>query len=309
MKKFNIVYGNHAHQGVHISDTLKLIKFGLQSVGHIAGISEKMQPGCYNILIENFTFDFVEMMKRVKTLDSSTRFIIVATEYLTDGRFNNFPWLKIKDTSHYSDNYLWEKRFNTFSLAAEMSDAIWHLSEKQVPVYQESFTSLPVGYLAHGFLPEMNRVHPNSKKQKDIDVLFTGTITSYREKILNTLTKAGIRVVTGKINTPDHLREDFVSRSRLALNLKQNPEWPYPSNSRFYYHIMNYSPLLTEQCEEVCDLDGYVEHVKSEHLVETVSQLLNSDLEAQSILRFEGLKKEQPMAPLMEHLLTQTELK
>ena len=64
--KFNIVYGNNAHEGVHISDTLRLIKYALESVGHTASLSKNMISGEINILMENFTYDFIEVMKQLK---------------------------------------------------------------------------------------------------------------------------------------------------------------------------------------------------------------------------------------------------
>lgn len=304
--RFNVVYGNHAHDGYHIGDTLRLIKYSLESVGHIASISKNMEAGVTNIIIENFTYDFIEAMKTLK-LVPNTHFILLATEYISDtDRFNDFAWSGDQDISHYSNDALWTKRWKTFCLASEMSIAIWHLSESQVQAYQKQFVDIPVGYLPHGYLPELKRVPERKSLMKDIDVLFTGTITPYREIIIKQLQDRGLRVMVGKIDTPDHVREDWIGRSKVAINLKQNPNWLYPSNSRFFYHIINHSVLVTEKCEVGCDLDPYVIHANSDNFVETVLNVLDQDLNALADEKFLALKRERPIEPLIKSLLEQT---
>lgn len=304
--KFNLVYGNHSFEGVHISDTLRLIKYALQSIGHTVVLSSHIVAKENNILIENFTYDFIVVMEEMRKIEG-TKFILLATEYISDQeRFNYFPNNTVDEKSHYGYDRLWEKRWKTFCLAVKNSDAIWHLSESQVCSYQARFKNTPVGYLPHAYLPELIKLPKVEPQHKDIDVLFTGTLTPYREIIINNLRAAGLEVVVGKINTPDHIREDWISRSKIALNLKQNANWLYPSNSRFFYHIMNNSYLITEQCDESCDLDDYVEHVSSINLISKVKDALQQDT---THLAEENLKlfmKNRPMQPLIAELVDTT---
>jgi len=304
--KFNLVYGNHSYEGLHISDTLRLIKYSLQSIGHTVAISPRMEPGQNNIIIENFTYDFIVTMENLRKVEG-TRFIILATEYISDNdRFNYFPDSSINDNTHYAQDSLWQKRWKTFCLAVKSCDAIWHLSEPQVSAYQRYFPDVPVGYLPHAYLSDLIRVNPVPDIQKDIDVLFTGTMTPYRQSIIDKLEQSGLIVKHGAVNTPDHIREDWVSRSRLAINLRQNSQWSYPSNSRFFYHIMNSSLLLTQECDEACDLDNYVLHANAEAFETKVHEILagNTTELASQILR--EFKNNRPMEPLITALVKQT---
>lgn len=304
--KFNLVYGNHSNYGIHIADTLRLIKYGLQSIGHIVAISPMMKAGENNILVECFTYDFIVAMENLRK-QPNTRFIILATEYISDNeRFNYFPDSSIEDKGHYTLDSLWQKRWKTFCLATKSCDAIWHLSENQVKRYQAYFKNIPVGYLPHGYLDELIRVRPVEQQLKDIDVLFTGTMTPYREAMIGGLTSSGLNVIHGAANTPEHLREDWVGRSKLAINLRQNSNWSYPSNSRFFYHIVNSSLLLTEQCAESCDLDDYVLHVESSEFVERVRCLLEQDTSKIAEKKLESFKIERPLAPLITELMAET---
>lgn len=304
--KFNLSYGNHSYQGVHIADTLRLIKYSLQSLGHTVSISPRMEPGQNNIIIENFTYDFVVTMENLRKVPG-TRFIILATEYISDQeRFNYFPDNTQNDQSHYGQDSLWQKRWKTFCLATRHCDAIWHLSEAQVESYQNYFKNIPVGYLPHAYLDELVRVPNTQIIERDIDVLFTGTMTPYREEILSELSNSGLNVQVGAVNTPDHVREDWINRSKLALNLKQNAKWAYPSNSRFFYHLINSSLLLTERCDETCDLDPYVVHCDSNKLVEEVHNFLGKDTHEMAKENLKDFIRERPMKPLIKKLMDTT---
>jgi len=55
-----VVYENHWNFGIHLADTLPLIRCGLELAGFRADIEKQVVPGALNILVENFSDEFTE---------------------------------------------------------------------------------------------------------------------------------------------------------------------------------------------------------------------------------------------------------
>ena len=123
--RFKLVYGKYGRSGnipinsplVHTTDNMLLLKYGLESLGHQVDFEHGFAPGYTNIIMENFTYDTLEEMKEaVSTKD--TRFIIVATEFLTGDTFNDFgTCIAGTDVPMYENLAYWKKRYNTSYIA------------------------------------------------------------------------------------------------------------------------------------------------------------------------------------------------
>ena len=138
--------------------------------------------------------------------------------------------------------------------------------------------------------------------QRDIDFLFTGTLTSYRQQILESLRNKGYRVYSEPATTGQFYREQLLSRSCITLNLKQHSTWPYPSNSRFHYHLSHASLLLTEKCEYSCDLDVYVEQ-SCNIIPDAIISLNRGGYSERAEYALKKFSKERPMKDLMASLI------
>lgn len=267
---FKIVYGNHYNFGLAPSHTFLMLKHGLEDLGHRADIEKDFQPGYPNILIENFTDDHVDAMLAVWT--PGTGLIVIATEILTGDTFNDFASPTgpegsgpVRDArlDHYRNQDYLKPRFAAFMRIAPRADAVWHLAHQQVATYRRLLPDVPVGYLAHGYTAGCASVRHRPEADKDIDVFFSGARTHYREAILEDLSGAGLRVAhTHQMTAPFH-RDDLVARARVCLNIRQDADWPYESNSRLYFHLVNDSVIVTEPCPEPSDLHGYVPEIVS----------------------------------------------
>jgi hypothetical protein len=304
---FKLVYGNHGRNPFHIMDTLLLVRFSLEALGHKADLEEQIVPGKTNILIECFTAAYVETMREARQTPG-TDFIVIATEFLTGQTFNDFeaaaPQAQAgQAASHYDNADYWRERFQAFLAAQRETRAIWHLADSQVEPFRAATQHPKVGYLPHGYVDGFARVRHKADAHKDIDALFTGHLTEHRRKIIGELQQLGINALaTQPLNFPQ--REDLVARSKIALNLKQNPSWQYPSNSRFHYHLSNDSLLLSEHCPVRCDLSPYVEEAPVGQLAGICRDILSAghwqDLARQ---RKERFRAERPMTVLMQDLL------
>jgi len=304
---FKLVYGNHGRDPFHIMDTLLLIKLSLEALGHKADLEERMIPGKVNIMLECFTYDFVEAMKEIRKTPG-TEFIIVATEFITGNSFNDFNSGDGESTrdSHYEVPEYWRKRFRTFLVAQEMTRAVWHLAESQVAPFKEATGRTGVFYLPHGYVDGFARVGHKPAQHKDIDAIFTGTLTNHRHTVIRELLKHGINAVATKpLNFVQ--REDLIARAKIGLNIKQTNSWQYPSNSRYHYHLSNDSLLLSEHTPVQCDLSPYIVEASLDGFVERCYEILASgNWSNEASLRRERFMAEIPMQSLMEALLEAT---
>jgi len=272
---YKLIYENHWNFGIHVADTLLMIKYALEDAGHRADIEKNICVGFTNIVLENFDDEFVQRALNSFSEDQNTKFIIVATEFLVNGGFNQFVQdAEVLNKSHYDDIDYWQKRYINFSKLLPVTTAIWHLSEQQVDVYRQALQRADVFYLPHIYSDKLYTVKHRPDEEKDIDFVFTGTLTDYRKKVLYQLESRGYKVATLPMLTASFHREDVISRSKVALNIKQYAQWQHPSNSRFFYHIVNRSILVSEHCQYKCDLNAYIEEASEGNFVEHSIQAL-----------------------------------
>jgi hypothetical protein len=305
--EFKLVYGNHGKDPFHIMDTLLLVKLSLEALGHKADLEAQMTPGKTNILLECFTYDFVEAMKEVARTPG-TEFIIIATEFVTGDTFNDFSHVDEEPAldSHYDIPQYWRKRFRTFLLAQEKARAIWHLADSQVDPFRQATGHPRVAYLPHGYVEGFARVRHKPAEHKDIDAIFTGTLTRHRHTLIRELEQRGIRAVATKpVNFVQ--REDLVARAKIGLNIRQTGRWRYPSNSRYHFHLSNDSLLISEQCEVKCDLSPYIIEADTGRFADCCAEWLTDNAWAsEARIRREQFMSGMPMPELMARLLDAT---
>jgi hypothetical protein len=279
---FKLIYGNHDNHGVMIYDTLQLLLHSLRESGHDVHLEKNMCPGFTNIIIENFSYDFLHHYFEFAKIPN-TKFIIIATEFFTGNCFNQFHlqnsnnFLTINEDkgTPYQNTPYWEKRYNTFIETTKFATQVWHLNNDQVNYFQK-VVGCPVKYLPHGYVDGLNTSTTFESFQRDIDILFTGSLTQHRSKILSKFNNLGLKVKFLMADTPHHIRQSWVQRSKVALNLKQYPNWEYPSNSRIYYHLMNGPMVITESCPKICDLSNYILELEEDNFIESVESLIFS---------------------------------
>lgn len=267
--RIKIVYGNHTSFGIHVADTLLLIQKLFELAGLRADFEQKFSSGNLNVVLEGFNDKFTLEAERAMQVKGS-RLIIVATEFLTGTTFNDFN--AESDNSHYSKGEYWSHRFNNFLKLEKYSEAVWHLSESEVSPFRRLLGHDRVFYLPHFWVPGLSRVEHLSDREKDIDFLFTGTETNYRLAILDILKQKGYRVEHAL--TAAFHREDLLARTKISLNIRQNAEWQYPSPSRFFYHLINSSLLITEKCSSEADIQEHVLTAPEGKLIEFCDEQL-----------------------------------
>lgn len=85
------VYGNHGPAPHQLDDLLSLCSELIpQVLGNQLLVSEEPKPGALNILVECFDPQFVARIQSIKAESPSTRFVCIATEFVTGSTFNDF---------------------------------------------------------------------------------------------------------------------------------------------------------------------------------------------------------------------------
>jgi len=250
--KINLVYGNHWNFGIGVGDTFRYLSLAISQAGYDVITSREPVINRINIYLENFDTDYVAKLKQLK--HAGGQYIIIATEFLTGDTFNDFE--KTLDISYYSDREYWKKRYQAFSALVNDATAIWHFSDLAATDYEKQLDRT-VGYVPHHYVKNFATVQHRSDAQKDIDFLFTGSITNYRKKILQGLSNLNFKIeISSSLTAPFH-RDDLIARSKFCLNIPQFKQWPYPSQSRYFYHLINRSPIITPTLPYKSDLEEY----------------------------------------------------
>lgn len=296
-RKICWVYGNHWNFGITVSDTLNMLNKASLELGLKSSIEKELVLGAHNILLENFTDEYKVHLLNFK--NKGGKFSIIATELLNNNSFNNFG-NNTKDTTQYSDLKYWSRRFDNFLRLEKYATSIFHLNPTQANLYS-TLLNRKVEFLPHGYVNGFTSVQHRALKDKDIDILFTGSATPYRKKILDQL-KTKCNLFTTDVLTANFHRDDLVSRTKISLNIRQNENWNVFSNSRAHYHVSNQSFLLTEPCLDSCSMIDYVE-ISQSTIVEDALILLENNTwyekAQQSEYRF---KKESSLIVIANHI-------
>ena len=166
-------------------------------------------------------------------------------------------------------------RYRNFRRVADKCQAIWCLSE----VTYKNCTSLygsKVSIIPFAYVEGYAKVYSAPRHHKDIDFLFTGSITPRRSGILDQLKEAGFSVQHFSPYLPSYIRENIISRSKISLAIAQSQNWIYRSEGKIYYHLMNQSFIAQELLEVSSPLDPYCEIIPKEIYCETAIDILKA---------------------------------
>jgi hypothetical protein len=267
---FNVVYGNHWNFGIGVGDTIRYLSKALNDFGCNSRISKEPCNNSVNFFIENFDEGYVLKIKELK--EKGGYVVVVCTEFLTGCTFNDF--MQVQSGGQYSDKEYWLGRFSRFLEIVPLCDSICHLSDIAAIDFS-NFLNRNVHYLPHRYVNNYKSVIHRSDSRKDIDFLFTGTVTDYRMEILNELKKRGFNVEMSGMLTAQFYRDDLISRAKICLNIPQSAAWKYPSQSRYFYHIINDSLVLSFLDGFRSDLDDFIS-LSSDNFIESCIRELSA---------------------------------
>lgn len=298
--RFCVTFGNHGN-GIHVEDIVANIRNALRTAGEEAYALPTLLSNGVNIVLECFTR---EQAEQVVALKRRTRcpLVIVVSEF-TDGRTFN-PHITSGD-GHYVDRDLWQARFDNFMAVAAEADAFWCLSAYSVPQYRSLFPNKPVLEFPIGFDTQFPGILHAADDEKDIDVLFTGNETPYRNAVIQKIIEKGLNVVTAPVTTPTFARIDLIARSKATLHINLSENRTYTSPMRHHFLLMCQSPVLSEQAHFPGVLDDFVTLFPSANFVSGVCDYIGSDRWRQDGIRaHKRYRAEKPLAGPIKKLLS-----
>ncbi len=296
--KFSIHTGNH-FSNPGIADTVRFLKFALQDCGQDARINTGIDPARINLVMEHFVDD--ASVQRIRAgFDAGARFILIGTEPIINGVFNGGI---DAHHAHYSNSDYWRKRYDAFVSMIPFADAIWVLAEGMVADYQALAPNRPVLFLPHGHVQRFEFYRHVPEQDKDIDFYFSGSLTEHRKAVLQALS-ARYQVIFDHQHTPDYLRFDHLSRSRVCLSLRLSQANVIPSVSRMHFHLQHGNYLLHERYPNRCALDPYVLHIPVEELIESAEAALALPARRETAAGItQRFRAEMPMSRLLPPIL------
>jgi len=297
--KFSVLTGNHnSHNG--IADTVIFLRNALRDCGFDAQINASIIPERCNVMMEHFPeSDHIEAL--AQGYQAGARYVVIGTEPIVGGVFNGGV---VSNHWHYSNTDYWRKRTDGFLIAARYCEAVWVLAESMVEDYRALLPDKTVIFLPHGHVEGFRRFEHLPEQAKDIDFYGSGTLTEYRQGIVNALHKRGHRVRFDQPGFSDYMRFENLSRSKVCLNLRLSPGNAIPSVSRMHFNIEHANFVAHEKYKLDCPLDPYVLHLPAEEFVDWAEAALDQPDKrktAEGILaRF---REEMPMSRLLPPIL------
>ena len=269
-QKVFIVFGNHGAV-THTQDGMELIRKALLRIGVDALYTAEPEPNSINIFAENFTNVQLKRYFDCKKRYPTTKYIVIASELVTGNTFNDVG-LPEDGSSFFCDREFWKTRFDNFMKFTTCCTDVWTLIPPPHDMYRELFknTNIKVSYFPHCSIGYQD-CSARDWKEKDIDVFFSGTMTSYRQEIIKMLETEGLKVICRlPERTPNFVRKSFIRRAKVCLGLKLGEHSQFGSAGRIHYYLTQKVRHISEKTPLTVEIDRYITHFQKSDILDVV---------------------------------------
>ncbi|MEO5373742.1 MAG: hypothetical protein H7840_05615 [Alphaproteobacteria bacterium] len=284
--KFSIFLGNHDRQQFDLlRDMVMTFRYGLEELGHSVVISDyTLFHDRMNLIFEDFgeTFNakFIGPNRDVP-------YGIICTEPFDGERLITYG------THPY--------RTQGFLAAARDARFLWCFLDGSTEIYRSAIANGQCHYVPLGYVEKLAETRHLPMAERDIDILFFGRVTPYREAVLDELAARGCGVMATNRSAQVFVRNAFIERSKLNLAMKLDETWEHTSPGRLSYLVINGQPTLAERCRFADPVEGYVFPTSHALIVERCLEILGN-IEENAILArklAERFKVERRMAAFL----------
>ena len=275
-----------------ITDVCRVIAYGLRSLGFTCDLTTNhLDLGCINILLAVHLLNAAD----AQTIASSgAKYIVHQSELLRPGTGEH----KVVSA------FLGEEFEARSRLLLEHAMEVWEpyapnadlLALFDIP--RERIKSFLAGYQ-----PELTDVVHRPWAEKDIDVLFIGSVTPRRNQILSELSRH--MKVHAALDAPAAFRNDMIGSAKINLNLRANDNSTMLEAGRVTYLFNNRCVVVSEAAESHPHLHPLMVNAPYDQLVDTCRQLLAEGpdkLDQVAEAGFEGYKQF-PMTDQLKRIL------
>lgn len=295
--KFAIVQIVRPDQAVYYltHDPFRTIQYSLESMGHeVICVKNTLVSGRINILTTAYNLD-AGMANHL--LQSNIDYIIYQTEVLSDLGINAQIVNQGKTIMSLGD----QERLRIYLQVLANARMVWECFRFN----QEYLDKLKVdvSIIRHGYHPLLEGLP--KKKELDIDLLFFGSLTSYRRKILQHLKIKKFKIEVLSLEPP-YYRDDHLRRCKINLSIRTDTQYmTHLPHFRVITALYHNTLTVSEHCSEQAWMNDMVMMVPPEELVSTCTRLLKSGewAERATVCRANFLKR--PMTDYMEPLIVE----
>jgi hypothetical protein len=270
--RFNVTLVDPAnYKSAHIlTDMCRAIAYGLREMGRECDLTvNSVQPGYTNIIVGSHLLNAEDISVLIR---SGSHYIVFQSEFLA-----------LDPASGAVCSSFQGAEFETIARPFyDRALAIWDGLEHDLPllarmgVPPEKIKKLDFGY-CEGLTDIQHRPYAN----KDVDVLFFGTLTEHRQAILEELNR-NLRVAVFT-DGPSAFRNDLIARAKINLSLHSTPVMAHFPQPRSGYLLNNGAYVVAEPSSDNPPMRSLVEEATAEALPEVCSRLLSEgDLAARA---------------------------
>lgn len=252
---FNIAYlGPEALYHLR-RDFILGLKYGLEDLGHRASLGgQKLHANRLNLVIGAYFLSSPQLHALTRS-----EFLIahINTEIIADDMLNYNP-----DKVDFLGAYL---------PALQAGEFIWDAVIDNMAEHQRYGND--THFLRWGWHPKMEDI--DHSQEKDLDFYFFGMISPRRREILESLSQAGLE---GRADNscPYFQRNDFISRSKIQLNIAQDEVYSHVNSLRICYLSNNRCAIVSEPENDPAGYLGVIKIAAKNEIPLVVSELIHS---------------------------------
>jgi hypothetical protein len=281
--KFNIAYLGPVELFNLRRDFILCLKYSLEDLGHeciLSGLN--LDEGYVNLIIGAY---FLPSSQIEKIYKSGIKYININTEIIADGMLNHNP-AKVDLIGAYVP-------LIRGGLSA------WDVTIDNISEYSKY--DVEGNFLRWGYHPKMREI--NQERRKDLDFYFFGSLSERRRKIITMLQSEGLRGGADG-NCPYFVRNDYISRSKVQLNLMQDEKYTHVNSFRICYLANNSCYILSEKENDAAGYLNFADVVDSQNeLGKKISDVIKSNSWASKAEANTAIFEKNPMTDILMEIL------
>lgn len=138
--------------------------------------------------------------------------------------------------------------FNQEYLDILKSFEVWDFSSLNMKRINLQYNLKIKKFLPLGYVKELEKIKKKEDEREDIDVLFIGSLSDRRTKILQEMSQLNINV-KHLFGFYGHERDKIILRSKLLLNMHYHDIGSL-EHVRIFYYLINSKPVLSEKSDD-----------------------------------------------------------
>jgi hypothetical protein len=277
--------------GYLLTDICRYFAFGLRDLGHRADLTvNQLEQAATNVIVGTHLLTRAEVTSIV---GANLQYIALQSEWLSPGKA---PGSVVSSFQGEGFEPILRPLF-------ENATAIWDAFHSNIAMLRRlAVEAERIKWLSsYGYTADMREIRHRPWAEKDLDVLFFGSVTPRRGAILGELSQQ-LRVVA-VLDAPAAFRNDLIARAKLNINLHASDAFSHLPLTRVSYLLNNAAIVVSEPVDTNPELHPMITFAPSHELVQQCRALLASPdgprLGEERLAQFEQLPMSEVLRPIL----------